>query len=269
MPDTSPPPVTGSSWISGPGTKVTPFKTAGTTTGPDEGNKLFRMVYMVFGLGEHFFADLSQGNLAISTSLDRPTELMFKARQSKWTGTFQRISQTVLDRSMKAPKGKLREAFKAREKAPQKAEEIVINVNWPPIVEGDIPALMGALVEAITLNGFEPTGIDEKTGIKAALSLVSAFANIEIDVEEIIEEMYPEATYKGLTDRTPLMKVQNEQALNPPAPVAPGGETPGIGAAPHPPQPRKPHPKKIDAQVESRGAMRELRRALVALKERR
>ena len=163
----------------------------------------------------------------------------------------------------------LREAFNAREKAPQKAEEIVINVNWPPIVEGDIPALMGALVEAITLNGFEPTGIDEKTGIKAALSLVSAFANIEIDVEEIIEEMYPEATYKGLTDRTPLMKVQNEQALNPPAPVAPGGETPGIGAAPHPPQARKPHPKKIDAQVESRGAIRELRRALVALKERK
>jgi hypothetical protein len=266
----NPPPVTGSAWISGPGTKLTPIKTAGSVTGPDEANKLFRMVYMVFGLGEHFFADISTGNLATATSLDRPTELKFLTDQKQWEESLTRLCTRVVERSKTAPKGKLREAIK---EGKYKADApIQINVNFPPIVEGDIPALMGALVEAITLNGFEPTGIDEKTGIKAALSMVSAFANIDIDVEEVIEEMYPDATYKPLQDRTPLMKFQNEQALNPPDPTAPGaqgGEGP-TGAAPHAPQARKPHPRKIDASTtESAKVLTALRQVLTALKERK
>ena len=35
-----------------------------------------------------------------------------------------------------------------------------ISVVFPPIREGDLPTLMGALVEAITLNGFEAGGKD-------------------------------------------------------------------------------------------------------------
>jgi hypothetical protein len=106
--------------------------------------------------------------------------------------------------------------------------------------------------------------------MKALLSLVSAYANIEIDVEEVIEEMYPDATYKKLVDRTPLMKFQNEQALTP-VPAAPGAEIPGVGAPPHDPGPRKPHPKRIDAQESARlrVAMVGVQKALLALKDRR
>lgn len=251
----NPPPTTGSSWISGPGTKVTPFKTAGAITGPDEGRRLFHMVYMTFGLPETFFSDVSVGTLATATSLDRPTELMFKARQEKWIGTMRRISQAVLDRSMKAPKGRLREAFAVREKAPATSLDVPIDVHFPPIVEGDIPLLMSALVQAITLNGNPAIGIDPKTGFKAALSMVSAFANIEIDVEELTEAAYPSAKYDSLMDRTTLMKKQAELAMNPPEPVAPGGAPPA----------RKPKPV---ASKESGEALAELRRALVALKER-
>lgn len=224
------------------------------------------MAYMVFGLAEHFFGDLHSGNLATATSLDRPTQLMFEDRQGQWTGTLVRMSQFVLERSLKAPKGRLREAFAERAVQPR-ITDIPINVNWPPIVEGDIPALMGALVEALTLNGFEPTGIDQKTGLKAALSMVAAFANIEIDVEKTIEDMFPDAEYRKLMDRTPQLKFEQEQALVPPPPPpgagTPGEETPGVGATPHPPMPRKPRPKR----VKTREALRELHRALKAFKE--
>jgi hypothetical protein len=266
-PEQNPPPNTASTWISGPGTEYSPIKTNGITTGPDEGRRVFLMAYMVFGLAEHFFADINSGNLATATSLDRPTELMFSDRQGQWTGTFVRMSQFVLERSLKAPKGRLREAFAERAAQP-KVQDIPINVNWPPIIEGDIPALMGALIEALTLNGFEPTGIDQKTGIKAALSMVAAFANIEIDVEGIIEEMFPDAEYKKLMDRTPQLKFEQEQALvPPPVPGAgvPGGETPGIGATPHPPAPRKPRPKR----VKTTESMALVVKALKALKERK
>jgi hypothetical protein len=228
------------------------------------------MAYMVFGLPETFFADVSVGTLATATSLDRPTELMFSNRQQQWSGTFVRMSQFVLERSLRAPKGRLREAFAERAVQP-KVQDIPINVNWPPIIEGDIPALMGALIEALTLNGFEPTGIDQKTGIKAALSMVGAFANIDIDVEGIIEEMFPDAEYKKLMDRTPQLKFEQEQALTPPSVPgagAPGGETPGIGAVPHAPAPRKPRPKRI-ATKEMADTRRELRSALKALMERK
>jgi hypothetical protein len=291
-PEQNPPPNTASTWISGPGTEYSPIKTNGITTGPDEGRRVFLMAYMVFGLAEHFFADINSGNLATATSLDRPTQLMFEERQEQWKGTFGRMATYVLQRSLRAPKGRLREVCESKGVDPDRlvvevvkgakgtsphirlyeatkesrAAAVSVNVNFPPIIEGDIPALMGALIEALTLNGFEPTGIDQKTGIKAALSMVAAFANIEIDVEGIIEEMFPDAEYKKLMDRTPQLKFEQEQALTPP-PVpgagAPGAETPGIGAVPHPPAPRKPRPKR----VKTAEALREFHRALKAYKE--
>ena len=95
----NPPAVTGSSFISGPATTMTPVKTAGVAPSPEEGRRLAHMVYMVFGLGEHFFADISTGNLATATSLDRPTELKFKHDQEIWKEVITRIARFVAMRN--------------------------------------------------------------------------------------------------------------------------------------------------------------------------
>lgn len=247
----NPAPSSNATWITGPGTKLNPIKTAGTSTSPDEGRRLFHMVYMVFGLGEHFFSDINSGNLATATSLDRPTELKFLNDQEGWREDLTRIGQYILARSIKAPKGKLREAMAAK----AKNASFNVNVNFPPIIEGDIPALIKSTVEALTLDGYPAIGVDEKTGVKALLSLLSAYANIEIDAEAVIEEMYPSATYDP--DRNEVIAAKKDQTLHPPEPAA----APGASGAPKPAAKAKPKGGR-----ESAAAVMELRRALVALK---
>ncbi len=222
MIEQNPPAVTGSSFISGPGNTITPVKTAGVTPSPDEGRRLAHMVYMVFGLGEHFFADIATGNLATATSLDRPTELKFQHDQEIWDETITRFCKFALQRSRKAPKGLLREATNAAKGNPKKAkvtEDNIVRVEFPPIREGDIPMLSNALVSAMTLNnkGGQVTGIDERAGVLALMKL-----NGVPDADELIELMYPIDEYEPN---------RAEQLLSQPIPMAtpsPGGE-PQIG----------------------------------------
>ncbi len=245
MLESNPPPETASAFVHGPGTKYGPIKTAGLTTGPEEGRRLFHQVYMVFGLPETFFSDASVGSLATAQSLDRPTELKFDNDQEAWRETFKRIGGYVLERSATAPKGKLREARRGFSSVTSAA---TINVNFPPIVEGDIPTLMNATVQALTLGGYPAIGIDEKTGVKAMLSMLSAYANIEIDVEEVVEAMYPEKGYQE--DRNEVLAAKKDQTINPPPPPTPGAPVNG-----------KPKPS-----VKEAAALIELRRAMTVFK---
>ncbi len=121
--------------------------------------------------------------------------MKFLERQEFWREALQKVVQTALENSRTAPNGKLREALKSRgldpdavtiEMAPRrvngatiwtmleakkvakrepKATAIVIDVKFPSVLEHDITSRVAAIVEAMTLNGFQATGIDEKTGI--------------------------------------------------------------------------------------------------------
>jgi len=70
-------------------------------------------------------------------------------------------------------------------------------VNFPAILEGDLPNLINAAVNAMTLGNKlgEVTGIDEKAGVRKLFE----FLDIE-HADEILEQMYPESTYDP--DRT-------------------------------------------------------------------
>lgn len=282
--DQNPSAVNASVFATTPGTTLSAFQSRGQGLDPAEHRHFAMMAAIVIGVPPTWAGEMETANLATATTLDRPTELGFQNKQEEWRELLSGILMYSLNVQLRAPSGKLRESLEARgidvqevrlmerprvrqpdgrmmyiteaqRKTPKKPTDLEISVQFPPIREGDLPALMGALVEAITLNGFEPTGIDEREGIKAALSLVNSFSNTNIDVDEVIEKMYPAKTYDPLMDRTPLIKAQTDAALNPPAPVAPtaqnGNEIPGIGAVPHPPGARKPHPKKINATVEN------------------
>ncbi len=264
--ETNPPPVTGSAWVTGPGNKLAAIRTAGATTEPEQGRRVMLMVAAAFGLPETFFGDASTGSLATAQSLDRPTELKFLEAQERWREVLQRVGQYVLDQSKTAPKGRLREARK-NNPAP---EPITIDVKFPSILEHDITARVGAIVEALTLNGFQATGIDEKTGIGLLLEELG----VE-DVQSVLEAMYPDEPSGKSQGYEPDRTLEPEP--EPVAPVTtPAGSMPvpaganGAGAPPVAPKARTAHPKRTSPKASEAVVARavgELRRALVKLQE--
>lgn len=189
--ETNPTPTVASSFVTGPGNKLTPVKTAGSTTEPEQGRRVMLMVAAAMGLPETFFGDASTGSLATALSLDRPTELKFLRAQEKWREVLQRICQYALERSATAPRGRLKEA---REKNPA-PQPVTIDVKFPAILEHDINARVGAITEALTLNQPGINGIDLKTGVGLLLSELG----VE-DVQSVLDAMYPEGSYKPERD---------------------------------------------------------------------
>jgi hypothetical protein len=112
--ETNPPPVTGAAHISGPGNKVTPFKSAGSQDSPEQSRRLLLGVAAAQGMPETFYGDASTGSLATAQSLDRPTELKFLEIQNRWIDAMNEILQYVLKVANGTLKGKLREAFKEK-----------------------------------------------------------------------------------------------------------------------------------------------------------
>jgi hypothetical protein len=247
--DTNPPAVAGGAFASGPGTKIEAFKTQGAGFDPEGVRQYKLMACMCAGIPETFLGDVSTGNLATATSLDRPTETIMIEKQEEWVEDLTTIAKFVLETSDRAPSGRLREALaeskagevqileatrvqdmvgrwryvvekdaKGKPKKRGKGDDIKIQVNFPAIREGDIPALVTACVTAMTLGnkGGQVTGIDEKVGMKFLYALLG----IE-DGDEIAEEQYPEKDYDP--DRT-------TEELPPPIPKlppAPAGSEPG------------------------------------------
>lgn len=262
--ESNPPDVVASTFVSGPGNKLQPIKTAGAITSPEDVRRGVLMVCAASGLPETFYGDASTGSLATAQSLDRPTELQFLQRQELWREIIQTVCRFALSRSATAPKGMLREAW--AEEAKAKSAAVTIKVDFPAILEHDITSRVAAIVESMTLNGFECSGIDEKVGV----GMLLAELGYE-DWPQLIDDMYPE---KGKNGYDPDRTVEDEPPLPAiPKDAAPG--TPGLaqapgqqqGAPPQEPAPRKPHPKRIQPkEAVIVRAVAELRRALIEVK---
>ena len=249
--DVNPPAIAGSIFGSGPGTKLEAFKIQGATFSPEDVRRYLLMCCMVKGVPETFLGDVSTGNLATATSLDRPTETVMLALQEEWVEDLTVIATYVLSVSLRAPGGRLREACPnpgairiceaAYRRAPsgrrtyeanrkQMDDDIEVRVVFPAIREGDVPAMVGATVEAMTLGnkGGQVTGIDEKEGMKILYRL--------LDIEggdELAEAQYPDKEYDP--DRTkeeippPVPKLQPQPGGTQPKPnqvvtAQPGGQ---------------------------------------------
>ena len=242
------PPTNAAVFGSGPGTEIEAFKTQGSGLDPEGVRQYKLMCCMVKGVPETFIGDVSTGNLATATSLDRPTETVMLELQEEWAEDLAVLCGYALAVSDRATGGKLRAALakqgvdagavEIREAArrykpnglwvheyPKKSKkaEIKIRVNFPAIREGDVPQLTAAIVQAMTLGnkGGQVTGIDEREGCRQLFRVLG----IE-DGDALIEEMYPEKEYDP--DRT-------TEELPPPVPKAqpsPAGATPGAPEGP-------------------------------------
>ena len=261
--DTNPTPVNASVFASGPGSQLAALTQRGKSDNPDEVRPFIRWVAMIFGIPETFFSDTAIGQLATATSLDRPTELNFLEKQEAWREDLIVIAKFVLSVSAKAPSGKLREKrgsnvliMEARrtkdgrlyEKAKPKEDEVQIRVTFPAIREGDAPAIVKAITEAMTLDnkGGQVVGIDEKTGVLLLLETLG----VE-DAADIVEFMYPESGKD---------KYDPNRTIEPlPAPIGKAEPDPGgVPQAPGGVDP-KPQDKKVAAAERLLDAVNSLR----------
>lgn len=274
------PPGTASLFASGPGTVLSAFQSRGAGGDPEEVRRFLLMCCMVVGVPETFLGDVSTGNLATATTLDRPTELVFLEKQEAWREDLVAIAQYVLSVSNKAPNGKFRAALNMRKvqpgdvwihessrkqrkdgrweyiEAPKKGavsgkQSIEVKCTFPAIREGDIPALIGAVVQAMTLanRGGQIVGIDEKEGVKKLYE----YLGIEKG-DEIAEAQYPDKEYDP--DRTkeilpaPIQRVVPGPGGTPQ--IQPGQPQPQL-AEPTPPMPA---PKGKAAKATEAGVRR-------------
>ena len=225
--DTNPTAVNASIFASGPGTTLTPFNTKGAGGDPEEVRQFKLMVCMVLDIPETFLCDMNTSNLATATTLDRPTELGFLAKQEMWRETRIEIDKFVLNVSKGAPSGTFADSLRKRNispgsvrimegkrilkpngryvylneaKAPGSAD-INIRCLFPAIREGDMPANVKAIAEAMTLDnkGGQIVGIDEKVGVEKLME--------ELGIEnpgDVLDEQYPEGEYDRDRTKEPL-----------------------------------------------------------------
>lgn len=206
--DSNPPPVTGSTFIGSLGANLDPMRTAGTQPPPEEGRRLGLMVAAATGVPETIlFGNADVGNLATARTLDRPTELQMRDRQTLWADVLQDIIGYVVDCAIAAPNGELYgrgewvelgdgegyyELLPDTEAEPQADPDEPagrsVRITFPSILERDTLSRVQAIVQAVTMGGFESAGTipDED----ASRLLLDALGVENID--ETLDELYPD-----------------------------------------------------------------------------
>ena len=264
--DTNPTAVDASIFASGPGTTLQAFKSTGAGGDPAEVKEWRNMVACVLRIPPTYLADMETSNLATATTLDRPTELGFLEFQEEWREDLITLAKFAVSVSGKAMNGKVREAlgkdgdgkvvvleaarrlsadgkrmeYVVEAPAAKKSKEIQVLVTFPAIREGDLPQMINAIVEAMTLGnkGGQVTGIDEKQGVFLLLKQLG----VE-DAEELVEQMYPSS---GENAYDPDRSEEDLPTPIPTAPpIAPGGAPQDPGG--HPAAPQAPAAKAMEA----------------------
>jgi len=290
--DTQPTAVAGSVFASGPGTTLKAFNSRGAGGDPKDAREYKTMVAMVFGIPPTWLGDMETSNMSTAVTLDRPTELGFMEKQEAWVEDLTILCTFALNASVKAPSGRLSESYKDRkvlvmpcerkqrpdgrivyEVVQKQADKIRVKVLFPAIREGDLPNLVKAIAEAMTLDnkGGQIIGIDERQGV------LLLFQTLGVEnAEEILDAMYPDedSGKKGTEDFKPAYDPCRTSAdlpapigkvLPPPGgqPQLPGGHQP---AGPTPAPGTQPGPQTAPV-VTSTEALARLLEAIRKLKE--
>ncbi len=200
--ETNPPPLTASTFIGADGVDLKATNLSGAMLPADHTRNTKLMVISALGLPETFFGDVQKGNHATAKTLDRPTELKIRDRQTHWKDTLGEILAYVVLQAMKAPNGPMKameipaedgdgdSSWVAEELDDKTGEPIslVVDVSFPSVLEHDVDILIGAIVQAATLNR---PGIAAGT-IEPRVVTQQLLQTLQIDdVDEILQRMYP------------------------------------------------------------------------------
>lgn len=193
--------VAGSAIIGNQNQKIEPIKTAGATTAAEDGRQLLLMVCAATDIPEHYFGDPSTGNMATSTTMERPMELMILSRRKLWSDVLGAILCFVIDANVRAIGGVLdgeptRDAYGrelvilAPDPEGKSAEPMSrhVDVDFPALLDHDVQQRITAIVTGATLDGKALAGTMD-------LPMVARLVLMELGVDDIdseIARLFPE-----------------------------------------------------------------------------
>ena len=197
----NPAPLVGSTFISTKGgNTLEPVKTSGATTSAQDGREIRMMVAAALGIPDTFFGDVDVGNLATARTLDRPTELKYRSRQTLWEGVYEIILNHVIKWAIIAPKGPLAKKVKpvidfygnmnlsAPDEMTGEKFDTHIEIAFPPILEHSIADRITAVANAVTLNG-KSFAVDSPELAKLTIRLMLQALGIS-NVDELTKTIF-------------------------------------------------------------------------------
>jgi hypothetical protein len=226
--DTNPPPVTGSAFITSDQNELKAIDVSKAVVDPEKFKVVLLQACAALGMPLNFYGDTTAGSMATARTLDRPTELGFRSRQTMWIGIFSDILTVVIEAAALATKNRAIKVAGYDEQtglmkitANGRNVEIDIDMSFPPILQQNTQEMVQALVTGLTLNG-QPLQVmnDGPTVLRIFLGALGID-----EVDDIIEVFYPEdggkSTAKPIeTYEAPLTPAQaaaakNEKVLSP------------------------------------------------------
>jgi len=192
---------------------LSPIRTAGATTSPQDGRRLLLMVCAATGIYEHYFGDPSTGNLATAKSMERPMELMFLNRQMLWQEVFSNIIGFAVEQQARSGKvtgltgsdqedqwGEMIFVYgdDPDPKTTPEGQEVdpyadttidtAIEVMFPDLVEADVVARVAAVHQAASVGVLPAEYVAEQ--------LLSALG--ERSVKEVMDEIFPDPSEEDM-----------------------------------------------------------------------
>ena len=163
-----------------------PIRTANYQTPADGSRRLMLMGAAGMGLPETYFSDVSVGNYATSSTMERPVELMMKSMQVRWKASLERLLSFLSDGSIERAKS--------------------VNVQFPSILEHDAGPFMQAVKAADELS--YPVLAPENLA-----RIVLETLGFE-DVEDLVARLKSTGTFDE-TRQEAQMKLQQQYAPEP------------------------------------------------------
>jgi hypothetical protein len=226
--ETNPAPPAGSMFVESGDFNLQAMPKTGATIQADDGRRLLLMALAALGIPETFTGDVSVGTLATAESLDRPTELKFRDRQTLWQDGLQEILQYVIQRA--AASGYLGlELRRVDEESNDSVQESVwkvfkdgkevdttVEIHFPPILERDMKKVVESVIEGTTLNG-RPELPQPMIPRRETSRLILQALNVS-DVDGQLKEMYND---NGTLRTDGIMKPKDDKPEPTPAPDNP------------------------------------------------
>ncbi len=184
------PPVPGSLVGLGDGEDIAPIPKNSAMTSADDAKASRLMVASAMDLPDTILSsDPQQGALATAKTLDRPTELGFRSRQSLWTEFHQaifRYRMNTMVRIGQLPGRKERLSKDTMYVEPRMDPSV--EVSFPPILEHDMGELVTAITTAATLSGHPDAGVIPAEQVSKLLMRAIGVEDVEEALQELPEQ---------------------------------------------------------------------------------
>lgn len=176
---------------------LAPISKAGAIISADGARALRTMVAAATDIPDTILAgDPDMGNLATAKTLDRPTELAFKQRQTLHTDIFQDVCKYVVIKAIE--NGKLQGTVEENDYGTKLIvlgrdvegveRDSAIDVSFPPILEHDIKESIGAIVSAATLDG---KATAQTMPLRLLVQLLLSTLGVD-DIDSTLDLMFPD-----------------------------------------------------------------------------